>query len=283
MGRPPADSIWSTWSQEARSRMSTRRASAATWWPGRQYRHLVGLDAVLEHRGRFLLPDGELPGAARPGTTVTADNNASLGTLTDNAVRSASTSWCGANTGGRAPFVRRLGDPRCDGNLGHQHRIGPPAEHRGMGNPGRSTTGSLALDVQTINNWPMADFDFTGNGSGTANPANFLSIRIHRASRGQHGGRSLWISGYTTPFGAAPPDFDAVAVNNEASVQSPEAKSAAPHRRPREDACGIGSQSAIRRSWKCHGTRPRPVHEFIECRILVGLTARRRTYGSGRK
>jgi hypothetical protein len=53
----------------------------------------------------------------------------------------------------------------------------------------------------------------------------------------------VWISGYTTPFGSAPPDFDAVAVNNESSVQiaGGQVGGGAPTT-PGSGACGIGSQ-----------------------------------------
>ena len=37
-----------------------------------------------------------------------------------------------------------------------------------------SATGNLEINAQTINNYPIADFDFAGNGSGTENPAAFL-------------------------------------------------------------------------------------------------------------
>jgi hypothetical protein len=102
-----------------------------------------------------------------------------------------------------------------------------------------STTGSLTLDAQTI-----TDFTFTGNGAAAVNPAAFLidtgSIPL---PTGTTAGDPLWVSGYTTPFGTAPPDFDAVAVNNQASVQiaGGQVGGGAPTT-PGNGTCGVGSQ-----------------------------------------
>lgn len=107
-----------------------------------------------------------------------------------------------------------------------------------------SASGNLTLDAQTINNWPIANFNFTGNGAAAVNPAAFLidsgSILL---PAGTAAGDPVWVSGYTTPFGSAPPDFDAVAVNNEASVQiaGGQGDGAAPTA-PGTGGCGIGSQ-----------------------------------------
>jgi len=95
-----------------------------------------------------------------------------------------------------------------------------------------SASGNLTLDAQTINNWPIANFNFTGNGA-RGKPGGIPDrFRVDPSSRRHRGGRSVWVSGYTTPFGSAPPDFDAVAVNNEASVQIAGVRSTAPLRRP---------------------------------------------------
>ena len=179
------------------------------------------------------------------GTTVTADNNASLGTLTASAVSVGQHITARGEYRGTSSFL-------CDGSV-ILDSTGTQATNTGSvrlqntevwGTLVSSTTGSLALDVQTINNWPVADFDFAGNGSGTVNPANFLiDTGAIALPAGSAAGESLWISGYTTPFGAAPPDFDALSVNNEASVQiaGGQVGGAAPTT-PGSNACGIGSQ-----------------------------------------
>ena len=74
--------------------------------------------------------------------------------------------------------------------------------------PRPSTTGPSPISISPETG-PLA-----------VNPAAFLidtgSIPL---PAGRAAGDPLWVSGYTTPFGTAPPDFNAVAVNNETSVQ----------------------------------------------------------------
>jgi hypothetical protein len=107
-----------------------------------------------------------------------------------------------------------------------------------------SASGGLTLNAETINNWPIADFNFTGNGTAAENPAAFLidsgSIPL---PAGTTAGDPVWVSGYTTPFGTAPPDFNAVAVNNETSVQIAGGQiGGGAATTPGNGACGIGSQ-----------------------------------------
>jgi hypothetical protein len=77
----------------------------------------------------------------------------------------------------------------------------------------------LVLDLQTIENWPVSDYNFTGNGAAAVAPASFAvntgSVAI---PAGTVAGNPLWITGITTPFGSAPPDFDAFTINTELSV-----------------------------------------------------------------
>ncbi len=82
--------------------------------------------------------------------------------------------------------------------------------------------GNLLLNVQTINDWPISDFVFTGNGATSASDptgANFLVNTGAIAIPDSLTGSPLWIDGLVTPFGSAPPDFNATSVNNELSVQ----------------------------------------------------------------
>jgi hypothetical protein len=84
-----------------------------------------------------------------------------------------------------------------------------------------SSTGSLALNLQAINNWPSSVYNFAGNGATAAqdsSPANYLvntgALTLPTAAAGD----PLWIDGFTSPFGSAPPDFNAQAVNAEPTV-----------------------------------------------------------------
>ncbi len=80
-----------------------------------------------------------------------------------------------------------------------------------------SASGSLLLNLQTIENWPVSSFNFTGNG--TVTPASFAVNSGQLAPpAGTVAGDPLWIKGVFTPFGSAPPNFDAFTLNTEVSV-----------------------------------------------------------------
>jgi hypothetical protein len=84
-----------------------------------------------------------------------------------------------------------------------------------------SGAGSLALNLQAIENWPASVYNFAGNGVTAAqdsSAANYLvntgALTLPVAGAGD----PLWIDGFTSPFGSAPPDFIAEAVNAEPTV-----------------------------------------------------------------
>jgi hypothetical protein len=86
-----------------------------------------------------------------------------------------------------------------------------------------SASGSLALNLQAIENWPASVYNFAGNGVGAAQDptaANYLvntgALTLPAAAAGD----PLWIDGFTSPFGLAPPDFIAEAVNAEPTVHA---------------------------------------------------------------
>ncbi len=80
-----------------------------------------------------------------------------------------------------------------------------------------SATGSLTMNLQTINNWPVSNYNFTGNG--TVAPASYVvSTGTLAPPAGDTAGSPLWVDGVTAPFGSAPPDFEAFAINPELSV-----------------------------------------------------------------
>jgi hypothetical protein len=81
--------------------------------------------------------------------------------------------------------------------------------------------GSLSLNLQAIENWPASVYNFAGNGVSAAQDpiaANYLvntgALTLPTAAAGD----PLWIDGFTSPFGSAPPDFIAEAVNAEPTV-----------------------------------------------------------------
>jgi hypothetical protein len=84
-----------------------------------------------------------------------------------------------------------------------------------------SGAGSLALNLQAINNWPSSVYNFAGNGVSAAQDplaANYVvntgALTLPAAAAGD----PLWIDGLSSPFGSAPPDFNATAVNAEPAV-----------------------------------------------------------------
>jgi hypothetical protein len=82
---------------------------------------------------------------------------------------------------------------------------------------------SVVLNLQTLNDWPANIFNFAGTGATTAQNASAANYVVNTTGlavpAGTVAGDPLWIDGVISPFGAAPPDFEASAVNDEASVQ----------------------------------------------------------------
>jgi hypothetical protein len=197
-----------------------------------------------------------------PGTIVTADNNS---TLTPSTLNSSSVS-VGQHITARGVCVNN-----CIGPTVVLDATGTSSTNTGSvrlqntevwGTLVNSATGNLEINAQTINNYPIADFDFAGNGSGTENPAAFLidtgSIPL---PAGSAAGDPLWVSGYTTPFGSAPPDFNAVAVNSETSVQIAGGQvGGGSSTAPGSKGCGIGSQvcdpAILEVTWNAANTTP---------------------------
>jgi hypothetical protein len=84
-----------------------------------------------------------------------------------------------------------------------------------------SASGSVALNLQTINNWPASVFTFAGTGTSAAQdatPANYLVNTGALTQPVASAGDLLVIDGYSSPFGTAPPDFNATAVNAESTA-----------------------------------------------------------------
>jgi hypothetical protein len=84
-----------------------------------------------------------------------------------------------------------------------------------------SASGSLALNLQGIENWPASVYNFAGNGAGAAQDptaANYLVNTGALTPPAAAAGDPLWVDGFTSPFGQAPPDFIAQAVNAEPTV-----------------------------------------------------------------
>jgi hypothetical protein len=85
-----------------------------------------------------------------------------------------------------------------------------------------SSGGNLLLNLSTINDWPIADFNFAGNGTSPAADPTGRSFRVNAGAimlPDSTVGDPLWVDGLVAPFGSAPPDFNAATINDELSVQ----------------------------------------------------------------
>jgi len=121
-----------------------------------------------------------------------------------------------------------------------------------------SAAGNLLLNVQTINNWPITDFVFTGNGATAASDptgANFLVNTGAIALPDTTVGDPLFIDGLVAPFGSAPPDFNATAVNSELSVQQAGAVAPSP-------TCGQAVLDCRSASMRVYWTSPGTITPF---------------------
>jgi hypothetical protein len=82
-----------------------------------------------------------------------------------------------------------------------------------------SASGSAVLNLQTIDHWPVSIYNFAGNGAAAVTPASYaVNTGSLAIPAGVAAGSPVWIDGVTTPFGSAPPDFNAFAINTEVSV-----------------------------------------------------------------
>jgi hypothetical protein len=90
-----------------------------------------------------------------------------------------------------------------------------------------STPGNLLMNLQAINIWPPSAYNFAGNGATPAQdsvPANYsVNTGTLPLPNGPNGnpvgpGDPIWVDGFTSAFGSAPPDFLAQTVSAEPTV-----------------------------------------------------------------
>ena len=152
-----------------------------------------------------------------PATQVTADGVASLGPLDFNSIsvgqHITARGLYSVNAAG-VTILDATGSSTDTGSVRLQST-------EVFGSLVSSGTGSVALNLQAIENWPVGIYNFAGNGVSAAQDpiaANYLvntgALTLPAAAAGD----LLWIDGYTSPFGLAPPDFIAEAVNAEPTV-----------------------------------------------------------------
>jgi hypothetical protein len=152
-----------------------------------------------------------------PATQVTADGIATLGPLDFNSIS------VGQHITARGLFSTSASGATLLDSTGSSADTGSVRiqSTEVFGTLISSGTGSLALNVQAIENWPSSIYNFTGNGASAAQDttaANYVvntgALTLPPAAVGD----PLWIDGFTNRFASAPPDFIAEVVNAEPTV-----------------------------------------------------------------
>jgi hypothetical protein len=189
------------------------------------------------------------------GTIVTADDNPVLdnpvrNTLTQSSIavgdhisarglyRQATAGTCGLFAFGEAVYFDATGTSAQ--NTGSA-RLQP---NEAFGTLVSAAPGSLVMDLTSIDYWPVAAYDFAGNGTPTPVPTAFsVNTEGLTLPAGTAPGDPIFVSGYASPFGAAPPDYLSFALNNELSVQTAGGSlSGGVPTTPGSGGCGTGSQ-----------------------------------------
>jgi len=129
-------------------------------------------------------------------------------------------------------------------------------------------TGSLVMNLQTINNWPVSDFAFAGNGTSTATDPVAATFSVNTGALtlpAVTAPSPLWIDGIVAPFGSAPPAFTASAVNSELGVQMVGAATGSL-------TCGQGILNCTPASMRVYWTSPGASAPFSASSTGTGVT-----------
>ncbi len=179
-----------------------------------------------------------------PGTIVTADDNSTLTGLNSSSVAV-----------GQHISARGIYSVLVDGTV-QLDATGTSSTNTGSvrlqttefwGSLVSSAAAGLVMNLNTINDWPVSDYDFTGNGTTAANNPSPGAFSVNTGGLtppiGTAVGDPVWVNGFLTRFGSAPPDLDADAVNNQLSVQTAGGQEGgAVPTTPGVETCGVGSQ-----------------------------------------
>jgi hypothetical protein len=140
-----------------------------------------------------------------------------------------------------------------------------------------SATGSVVMDLTSIDNWPAATYNFAGNGTTTPVPAAF-SVNTNGLTlpAGTAPGAPIWVSGYASYFGTAPPDYLSFSLNNELSVQTAGGQlGGGVPTTPGSGICGVGSQvcdpAVLSVQWTNAGTTT-PFTNFSDQSFVIDLS-----------
>jgi hypothetical protein len=159
-----------------------------------------------------------------PSTIVTVDGSASFPGLTSNSISVGQHIIArGISTVSTAGVVTIDATGSSATNTGSVRLVSTEA----FGTLVSSAAGSLVLNLENIEEWPASVFNFAGNGTSSAQdptPANYvvatgsLALPLGASGAAVAPGDPLWIDGFSSPFGTAPPAFMAQSINAEPSV-----------------------------------------------------------------
>jgi hypothetical protein len=95
------------------------------------------------------------------------------------------------------------------------------ANTRAWGVLSSATPNSLTMDVLTLANYTPGGFDFSGTatGGGAVSPATYPVSTGTIDESGTAAGTLLAVDGFVTPFGSAPPAFDATTITPGSATQ----------------------------------------------------------------
>jgi hypothetical protein len=203
------------------------------------------------------------------GTTVTADDNSLLKNLTPSSIAvgdhitargnyhpASAGQTCGAALFGEGVYLDSTGvSAQNTGSVRLQ-------QAESFGTLVSSAAGSLVMDLTSIDYWPVAAYNFAGNGATPPAPATFsVNTEGLTLPAGTAPGDPIWLSGYASYFGEAPPDYLSFALNNELSVQTAGGSfGGAVPTTPGSGGCGVGSQvcdpAVLSVNWTAGTTTP---------------------------
>jgi hypothetical protein len=152
-----------------------------------------------------------------PGTLVTADGVSTLGALNYNSVA------VGQHITARGIYsVDATGVVTVDATGSTTNTGSVRLQSTELfGSLTSAASGSLQMNLQTIQYYPASVYDFAGNGVSAAQDPVAASFLVNTGALTLPtiaAGGPVWVDGYVAPFGTAPPDFIAEDVLAEPSV-----------------------------------------------------------------
>jgi hypothetical protein len=214
----------------------------------------VNIDETFSYNN----PDAHL--LLGPGTTVTADDTTLSGLTSNDIAVGQFVSARGILTQVAPAIVTLDATGHTSDDTGSVRILS--SEY--FGSLVSSASGSLVMNLQTINNWPVSSYNFAGNGATAAQDPNPAAFAVNTGPvalpADAVAGGPIWVDGIVPAFGTAPPDFNAYAVSSESTVQVAGGSTTLPGTLN----CGLGSQicdaASLRVVWT---TTPGTVAPFV--------------------